>query len=77
MLIVTLVVEELFIVKSRVTVLSQPYSFVVVKVYIPLEVYVTPLSTNESQEINVAVFVELLLIVKSRVTVLSQPLFPV
>ena len=61
------------IVKFKVAVESQPTALVVVNVYVPLSVYVTPFQSKLSQAVTSSDDVELLLIVKFKVAVESQP----
>ena len=70
-----MLVVLLFIVRTKVSVWSQPEALVLTSVYVPLDVYVWPLTDHVyvSQAVAVVVFDVLLLIVKLRVWVESQP----
>ena len=61
------------IVKFKVAVESQPTALVVVNVYVPLSVYVTPFQSKLSHAVASSEDDELLLIVKFNVAVESQP----
>jgi len=70
---VSTIVVTLNIVKSNVTILSQPFDPAYKLVYIPVESYVTPSQIKLLHELIETVFVILIIIERSKVTVLSQP----
>ena len=62
------------IVNTSVATESQPFAFIVLKVYDPVSVYVVPFQTKFSQAVSVVVEVVGWLIVNTRVAIESQPL---
>ncbi len=70
---VVVLVAELFIVKFKVTVESQPNTLVDKNIYEPDVVYVVPFQAYESHAVTVSVVNSALLIVKFKVAVESQP----
>ena len=66
--------ELLFIVRSKLTVLSHPFMSEYKLVYRPVAVYVTPSQSKLSHAVTVIVLEELLLIVRFNTDTESQPL---